>query len=67
MDRMATRKLHQNMPTALEGELNHAPRTDVMSKGQDSEAVVTQILEWLDEAKAEDVISINLDGKSLRW
>jgi ribosome-associated protein len=40
------------------------PRAELVSQGQDSEAIVEKILGWLDEAKAEDVISINLEGKS---
>lgn len=52
------------MPTALEGGLTRAPRSEPVSKGQDSEALVKQILAWLDDAKAEDVLSIDLDGKS---
>ncbi len=52
------------MPTALEGELTHLPQAELVSTGQDSGAIVERILAWLDEAKAEDVISINLEGKS---
>ena len=52
------------MPSALEGELAHMPHAEAVSKGQDSELIVEQILAWLDEAKAEDVIAINLEGKS---
>ena len=52
------------MPIAYEGGLARAPRSELVSEGQDSEALVEQILGWLDEAKAEDVIPINLAGKS---
>ncbi|MGI9410305.1 MAG: ribosome silencing factor [Hyphomicrobiaceae bacterium] len=52
------------MPIALEGAVSRAPHSESVSEGQDSEALVQQILAWLDDAKAEDVISINLDGKS---
>ena len=52
------------MPIALEGAVTRAPRAESVSEGQDSAALVQQILAWLDDAKAEDVISINLDGKS---
>ena len=58
------KELHQNMPIALEGAVTRAPHSESVSEGQDSEALVQQILAWLDDAKAEDVISINLDGKS---
>ncbi len=40
------------------------PRHESVSQGQDSERVVDQILEWLEAAKAEEVVSINLAGKS---
>lgn len=53
-----------NMPIVLEGELAHVPHFEPEPQGQDSEAVVTEILEWLDEAKAEDIVTINLEGKS---
>ena len=52
------------MPIALEGAVTRAPHAESVAEGQDSEALVQQILAWLDDAKAEDVISINLDGKS---
>jgi len=52
------------MPTAFEGELTHMPHFEPASQGQDSEAVVEQILHWLDEAKAENLITISLAGKS---
>lgn len=52
------------MPIAYEGGLARAPRSGPVAEGQDSEALVEQILQWLEEAKAEDVISINLAGKS---
>ena len=52
------------MPIAHEGAIQRAPLSEPVSKGQDSEALVEEILAWLDDAKAEDVIAINLDGKS---
>ena len=52
------------MTTTIEGELSHIPSFESISQGQDSQAVVEQIVEWLNEAKAEDVITIDLEGKS---
>jgi len=54
------------MPTAFEDELTYMPHTagSVSTEGQDSKAVVGQIVEWLDEAKAEDIVTIDLEGKS---
>ncbi len=33
-------------------------------EGHDSAALLIKIVGWLEDAKAEDIISINLDGKS---
>lgn len=52
------------MPIAHEGAIERVPLSEPVSKGQDSEALVEEILGWLDDAKAEEVIAINLDGKS---
>ena len=53
-----------NMSVALEGTLARTPHSDPVSQGQDSRAVVDQILVWLDEAKAEEIVTIDLEGKS---
>ncbi len=52
------------MSIALEGEIVRSPLLDSVSQGQDSKALVDQIINWLDEAKAEDIITIDLEGKS---
>jgi len=52
------------MTTTIQGELTHTPSFESISQGQDSKAVVEQIVAWLDEAKVEDIITINLEGKS---
>ncbi|MEM6498009.1 MAG: ribosome silencing factor, partial [Pseudomonadota bacterium] len=52
------------MSIALEGTLVSSPLSEPVSQGQDSKALVDQIIAWLDEAKAEEVITIDLEGKS---
>ena len=52
------------MSVALEGTLARTPHSDPVAQGQDSRAVVDQILVWLDEAKAEGIVTIDLEGKS---
>ena len=52
------------MSTALEGAIVRSPLSESVSQGQDSKALVDQIIEWLDEAKAEEIITIDLEGKS---
>lgn len=41
-----------------------ASPADVVSDGHESEALLSRIKEWLDDAKAENVVTINLNGKS---
>src|SRR5258706_7477405 len=52
------------MRTALEGARLGAPPGELISDGVSSEALRDQITRWLDDAKAENVISIDLKGKS---
>ena len=52
------------MSTALEGAIVRSPLSDTIAQGQDSKALVDQIIEWLDDAKAEEIITIDLEGKS---
>jgi ribosome-associated protein len=52
------------MRTALEGAHRGAPPTELVSDGMSSEVLLSQITTWLDEAKAEGVVSIDLQGKS---
>lgn len=52
------------MPTA-HGEANRGmPRPDMMSQDVDCEGLLTEILTLLEDAKAEEVVSIELAGKS---
>lgn len=52
------------MQTALEGARRGAPPAELVSEGMGSEALLAHIVHWLDEAKAEDVVTIDLKGKS---
>ena len=51
------------MPTALEGARKGAPPAELVS-GHDSEALLGHITAWLDDAKAENVVVIDIRGKS---
>jgi len=52
------------MQTALEGARRGAPPAELASEGRSSEALLAHIVHWLDEAKAEDVVTIDLKHKS---
>ncbi len=52
------------MRTATEGARKGAPRPRLLSDGQKQAALLKEILHWLDEAKAEQVVTIDLAGKS---
>jgi ribosome-associated protein len=52
------------MRTALEGVRRGVPPVELVSDGTSSEALLNQIAVWLDEAKAENIVSIDLRGKS---
>ena len=52
------------MRTALEGAHTGAPRADLLSEGQKSADLLNQIVRWLDDAKAEEIVTIDLAGKS---
>jgi ribosome-associated protein len=52
------------MRTALEGAPRGTPPADLLSERQKPAALVKEIVHWLDEAKAEDLITIDLAGKS---
>ena len=51
------------MPSALEGARKSTPPAEVVS-GYDSDTVLAQVQAWLDEAKAENVATIDIKGKS---
>lgn len=52
------------MRTAIEGARKGAPPADAVREHASSEPLLKKILHWLDEAKAEDIITIDLKGKS---
>lgn len=51
------------MPSALEGARRSTPPAELVSS-HDSEALLAQVLAWLDDAKAENVVTIDIRGKS---
>lgn len=52
------------MRTAHEGARRGAPSPGLVSDGMSSDALADQITLWLDDAKAENVVGIDLRGKS---
>ena len=52
------------MRTAQAGAPTVKPQRDVIPDRASSKALLDSILAWLDEAKAEEVVSIDLAGKS---
>ena len=52
------------MRTALEGARKGAPTAERVSEGTRTKALLDHINAWLDEAKAEEVVIIDLKGKS---
>ncbi|MEO1205072.1 MAG: ribosome silencing factor [Pseudomonadota bacterium] len=55
---------HANMPAANEVALNGRPQADLTSSTDSSAQIVEKIKLWLDDAKAEDIVTISLEGKS---
>lgn len=52
------------MRTSTEAAQRGTPLADHVSDGQGSAALLKALVHWLDEAKAEDIKTIDLDGKS---
>jgi len=52
------------MRTSTEAAREGAPPAELLSTRQGSEALLGNILGWLDEAKAENLVTIDLKGKS---
>ncbi len=52
------------MPTALEGARKSTPPPAELVSTHDSEALLPLITAWLDDAKAENVVVIDIRGKS---
>ena len=51
------------MPSALEGARKSTPPAELVSR-HGSEALLARILAWLDDAKAENVVTIDIKDKS---
>ena len=51
------------MPRALEGARKSAPPAELVSR-HGSEDLLTHVLAWLDDAKAENVVTIDIKDKS---
>jgi ribosome-associated protein len=52
------------MTTALEGARKSTPPAELVSSGHASEALLGHITAWLDDAKAEKVVAIDIREKS---
>ena len=52
------------MRTTPEGARARTPPTELVSERRDSTALVDRVVHWLDDAKAEDVVVIDLKGKT---
>src|SRR5690606_42040107 len=52
------------MQSALEGARRVVPPAEFASEGKNSESLLAHIVHWLDEAKAEEVVTIDLRNKS---
>lgn len=52
------------MPTAVEGAHKGTPPADLLSDDNGSADVLKDVVTWLDDAKAEDIVTIPLTGKS---
>lgn len=52
------------MRTALEGARRGTPLAELLSDGHKPAALLKEIVHWLDEAKAEEIVTIDLAGKS---
>ena len=52
------------MRTAQEGARRGTPPAELLPEGQNSAALLQHVLHWLDEAKAEGVVTVDLKGKS---
>jgi len=52
------------MRTATEAARESVPPTEVVSHARASEDMLKRIVAWLDDAKAEDIVTIDLKNKS---
>jgi ribosome-associated protein len=56
--------IHQTMRTATEAARKGTPPADLLQERASSEAMLDRVTIWLDDAKAEKIVSIDLKGKS---
>ena len=56
--------VHHTMTTALEGNAHSNPLNEVISDKDASKALLDKICFWLDDAKAEEITTIDLEGKT---
>lgn len=56
--------LELKMRTAIEGARKGASPAEIAPKRAASEPLLNEVVHWLDEAKAEQIVSIDLAGKS---
>ncbi|HRN88230.1 MAG TPA: ribosome silencing factor [Hyphomicrobium sp.] len=52
------------MRTAIEGAREGASPTELVHKSTSPDTLLKQIVHWIDEAKGEDIVTIDLKGKS---
>ncbi|MEZ5855672.1 MAG: ribosome silencing factor [Hyphomicrobiaceae bacterium] len=52
------------MRTATGAARSSAPHPEALSNANASDVLLKRILAWLDDAKAEDIVTIDLNGKS---
>lgn len=52
------------MPSPVEGAQKSTPPAELLSDDKTSDAVLKELVSWLDEAKAENIVTIPLTGKS---
>ncbi|MBU1211681.1 MAG: ribosome silencing factor [Alphaproteobacteria bacterium] len=52
------------MPTALEAAMTGKSPSEALRDSNSSALLVKQIVHWLDEAKAEEIVTIDLKGKT---
>lgn len=53
------------MTSAVEGRSQNEPKSEFVSSALNSAKLIEHVLQWLDEAKATDVITIDLRDKSV--
>ncbi len=52
------------MQTAAEGARKGAPPAELLSQDTSSRSTLADVLHWLDEAKAENIVHLDIKGKS---